>query len=809
MKRKILIVLFSIVCTLCFAIGLTACANTAGGDTTDGGQSSEQTDGSSNDQDNTEQDNTENENHDSGETEHTHSYTHEVTQAATCTEYGILTYTCTICGDSFTVYENPTGHNLAESVIENKVAATCTIAGSYDSVVYCKVCNEEISRETLTIEASGHTNADAVKENIIEATCTESGSYDSVVYCSFCGEELSRENLIINATGIHTYNSENVCENCGTRKPSEGLSFTLSSSRNYYTVSGIGTCTDTEIIIPSTYNNRQVTAIAKSAFLNQTQITSIYIPDSITEIGEGTFSGCSSIVSITLPFVGGSAKTSNDSYQYPFGYIFGTTSYTGGTLTAQCYYISTNSLMEMDYYIPSSLKYVTITGGDILYGAFYNCSSLININLPDSITSIRGYAFYGCSSLENITLPDGVTSIGMWAFRDCTSLTSIIIPDSVASILSSAFRNCTSLTDVIIGNGVTSINSSAFRGCTSLTNITISNSVTSIESGAFLDTGYYNDASNWDNGVLYIGNYLIVADTSITGGYAIKDGTTLIASYAFSNCSSLTGIIIANSVTTIGSYAFNNCSLTRVAIPDGVTSIGRGIFANCNSLEYISVSTGNTSFKSIDGDLYSYDGYTLVHYAVGKTETSFVIPDSVITIYGSAFRGCTSIKSVTIGDNVTSIGVYVFYDCTSLESVTIGGNVTSIGSGAFENCTSLTNIVIPDSVISIGYEAFYNCTALKCVTLGKSVTSIDYYTFYNCSSLTAVIIPENVTSIGFCAFLYCTALESVTFENTSGWYVSTSSTATSGTDLDVIDAIQNVIYFTDTYIFYYWYRSEN
>ena len=202
----------------------------------------------------------------------------------------------------------------------------------------------------------------------------------------------------------------------------------------------------------------------------------------------------------------------------------------------------------------------TVVHNDVYYSvtsigrsAFYGCTGLTSITIPNSVTSIGYRAFSGCDGLTSITIPNSVTSIGVSAFLGCSGLTSITIPNSVTSIGYRAFSFCSGLTSITIPNSVTSIGDRVFYGCTGLTSITIPNSVTSIGASAF-------------DGCKGL--------TSI----AIPNSVKSIGRYAFSGCTGLTSITIPNSVTSIGDYAFKDCDdLTNVIKPDGIR-IGKDAF---------------------------------------------------------------------------------------------------------------------------------------------------------------------------------------------------------------------------------------
>ena len=656
-------------------------------------------------------------------------------------------------------------------------------------------------------------------------------------------------------------------------------SITIPNSVTSIGVSAFSGCSGlTSITIPN-----GVTSIGGYAFYRCNSLTSITIPNSVTSIGESAFNGCSSLTSITIPFVGNRAGvTSSDTYQYPFGYIFGTTSYTGAIATEQKYYgSSTSSTTTSIYYIPNSLKSVTVTGGNILYGAFYNCSGLTSVTIGNGVMSIGDWAFYNCSGLTSATIGNGVTSIGESTFSYCTSLTSVTIPNSVTNIEDAAFSWCTSLTSVTIPNSITSIGSAVFLGCHSLTNITIPdsvtnignamfrecsgltsvtipNSVTNIGSAAFyrcyslktifinatipptlgttvfydtndapifVPAGYeatYRSNSDWSNyadRIVTIG----LAYATMTGGVSVSYGNATetavvipkynpegesvvaIAEYAFENKSSLTSVTIPNSVTSIGRSAFSGCiGLTSATIPNSVTSISGSAFSGCSGLTSITVEGGNAKYHSSGNCLIETESKTLIF----GCKNSVIPSDGSVTSIGyEAFYGCSSLTSITIPDSVTSIGIYAFYECIGLTSATIPNSVTSLGYGTFYNCSGLTSVTIGNSVTSTGDYAFHNCSSLTSVTIGNSVTSIGQSAFSGCSSLTSVTIPDSIVSIGNYAFYGCSGLTSAIFKNTVGWFVTQSSSATSGTPVSVTNATTNATKLTSTYVYYYWKRS--
>ena len=453
--------------------------------------------------------------------------------------------------------------------------------------------------------------------------------------------------------------------------------------------------------------------------------------------------------------------------------------FNSSTLTAAVTYRGSRYNTYTDEYtgsitIPETIIYegITYRVTDIGESAFYGCSSLTSVIIPNIITSIGSVAFYGCTSLTSITLPNSITNIGGSAFADCYSLTSITIPTSVTNIDRNTFVRCSSLSSIIIPNNITSIGDNAFFGCSSLKSVTIN-------SDAILSKNY-----TWDANISHI------FGSQVTN-YFIGNDVTSIGKEAFGGCDSLTSITIPNSVTSIGSWAFLGCSsLTSMTIPSSITDIGGDIFGECYSLT--SVTINSNAVLNYNRSMYEILG-------LRNTEYSIIIGDSVTTIGNDAFSRCTSLSSITIPNSVTSIGNYAFNGCSSLTSITLPNSVTSIGDGAFYVCTSLSSITIPNSITKIERESFYNCSSLTSITIPNSVISIGDNAFFGCSSLglvhisdlaawcgitfedydsnplfyaknlylnenlvTDLVIPNDVTSIGNYNFIACSGLTSIT-----------------------------------------------
>ena len=267
------------------------------------------------------------------------------------------------------------------------------------------------------------------------------------------------------------------------------------------------------------------------------------------------------------------------------------------------------------------------------------------------------------------------------------------------------------------------------------------------------------------NSVTSIGSAAFSGCTRLTS-ITIPNSVTSIGDYAFWYCTRLTSITIPNSVTSIGMHAFYECSrLTSITIPNSVTSIGQGTFYRCSGLTSITIPNSVTSIGS--SAFEDCSGLTVVNITdlaswcnISFKDTYSAYSNPLFYAHHLYLNG-EEVKDLVIPNSVTSIGNRVFSGCSGLTSITIPNSVTSIGQYAFSGCSGLTSITIPNSVTSIGYFAFQDCSGLTSITIPNSVTSIRQDAFARCSGLTSVTIPNSVTSIGSSAFYECRNIENL------------------------------------------------
>ena len=589
-----------------------------------------------------------------------------------------------------------------------------------------------------------------------------------------------------------------------------------------------------------------LTSLPNTAFYGCTSLTSITLPSSVSALGNGSFYNCTSLATITVnaetpPTVGTNAfknVPTNMVVHVPYGTYDAYHNADGWSVFSildPCPIVFADSRVKSlcvsnwDTNGDGELSYAEAAAVTDLGKVFYYKSYITSFDELQyfiGLTSIGYEAFYYCSALTSIEIPNSVTFIDSWAFELCSSLTSIEIPNSVTSIGNYAFYLCSGLTSVVISNSVTYIGKSVFSNCRNLEQIIVASGNT-----------VYDSRDNC-NAIIETSTNVLISGCKNT---VIPNSVTSIGYEAFYYCRDLSSIEIPNSVTLIGNDAFAYCSgLTSITVladnppasgSDAFYSVNKGIpvYVPCGSLEayqnasvwyefnnYMPATACNsgeitaiaypeeggsvTGEGFYDGGVictitamanpgYSFINWTKDGLGVSNSEAysfyvagdasftaNFVQEGTIITFADSNVKALCVANWDTNGDGelsyaeaaaVTNLGT-VFNNkrsITNFDELQYFVGLTSIGSNAFQNCNGLTSIAIPNSVKAIGSYAFQYCNGLTSIAIPNSVRSIGNYAFSGCSSLTSIAIPNSMTTIGSNAFSGCSGLTSIEIPN--------------------------------------------
>ncbi len=544
-------------------------------------------------------------------------------------------------------------------------------------------------------------------------------------------------------------------------------------------------------------------------FSNIDVISNITIENSVKKIGQSAFSGCSGLREMHLPFVGEQAGSNTT-----LGYIFGTAAYPNGKPTKQGL---------ITYYLPVILKTIQITNNNRIPSYAFMNSNLENISIPLA-TTIGDEAFYGCTYLKNIVLPDQITMVGSQWFYNCQSLEEIELPENITKIGTYAFGNCLNLQNINLDN-VKGISFNAFTNCQKLSYISVPN-VEEIYDQAFSESGLYEiylpeslkilgkevfyncrrlREANIPSQINELDQGLFKECSNLTN-ITLHDGISVFKRDVFRGCG-FSAFTIPQGLTTLGDFALAYCpNLKEISIPDHVTQIGICIFQGCFNLEKISLPYLGYSieepcslFNLFDGENYLKlqeviiaGGNTLVDRAFHnfKGISKIILPNSIITIGKEAFKGCIGLQEIIIPDSVQYIGEMAFDDCINLQRMTlpfVGTSRDAIGEEAFfgnifgiyeefgfirifqSNGSINKSYYIPGGLTEVIITAtntlpsgaFSGCITLKTIVLPEQLKKIDYYCFKGCIALENIALPNSLATIGQCAFQDCQAIEEI------------------------------------------------
>lgn len=649
---------------------------------------------------------------------HTHDYQTVVTKP-TCTKGGYTTYTCA-CGDSYIADKvDALGHTEA---IDAAVAPNCSETGLTEGV-HCSVCGEILVAQEEIPTNDTH--------DFVDSACQYCGLVGGT-----CGDGV---NWTLSDDGKMTiYGTGNISVGNGDNdKPWKDYRDRIV---HLEIMEGIGRIAS-YWAFANCENLTQLTLhegleeIGPYAFQN-TGLTSVTIPASVTRIYDNVFNYCPNLTAITVDPE--NTKYTNDSYGALFTKDMKTMMQMPGAYTGS-------------YRIPDGVE-------TLFWGAFAGCQ-LSEVIIPASVNYIDIQTFDDCSNLKTI-----------WFEGDAPAESESFHFDSVATAYYPA--NNDTWTDEIMER----MGGEVFGGEITWVAYTPSATIASgtcgenlnwklTEEGTLTISGsgdmyeFSNVASSeppWEAYADQITNVNIKPGVTSIGRYAfyhleqletvsIPEGITKIGDHAFYFCSKLSGIDIPESVTTIGDGAFCNCyRLTAINLSKNVSDIGLRAFANCSRVPGIWVDEDNPYFSNDEyGVLYNKDKTTLIQMSE-SFEGAFTVPDSVTTIGESAFWFCDGMTSISLSENVTSIGNYAFNYCSGLTSIDLPSGLKFIDYNAFSNCNYIGEITIPASVEKMGTNPFQDMAKLSWITVEEGnefFCNDEYGVLFNKDKTVLIAIP--------------------------------------------------------------------
>ena len=543
---------------------------------------------------------------------------------------------------------------------------------------------------------------------------------------------------------------------------SEGLEFSLDSSGAGYKLTGLGTCTDNVLIIPSMYLGRPVVSIGQSVFPDSNNITQILIPNTIKSIVIESFNNCYNLVNIEV-------APGNQYYKSIAGNL-----YSGkGTCLFQYAIGKKDEYFAVPNFVERIYTY-----------AFAGCQSLKRVDFTNKLGDIGSYAFYECGSLETVDIPDGVFEIGSCAFAKCYNLKEFTVSEKNKNYLAIdghlySFKgrclvqyalNAESDT-FYMSKDIVRIEEMAFLGANNLSNVYYNGTIED-----WCNIFFYNYMSN----PMYSAEHFFIKDSNeqfyeLTN-LQLQDLDVRIGAYQFYGFDCLEHLEILDGITKVPSFAFAECiNLEEIIISDNVLSFGDCVFLGCNSVESITIPfvgenadyTENLNFGYLFGSYKAYDNTKLVPASLKE-----VIITSTAKIGESAFSNCNNIESIILPDSLNYLGAYAFGNLSNLNT-TIYDNAKYLGSKEnpylvlFSSLNNDTSSCVIHPQTKIIYEcAFFDDSKLSSIVIPEGVIFIGEAAFESCMFLEEVTLPKSIQIIGECAFSTCMRMNTLYYNGT-------------------------------------------